>query len=67
MTTDESTMIAPTDRSKPPAMITNVIAEAMIASGAFWFRMLSRLRTVRKLSDIMDSTTTSTTTMMSTA
>ena len=43
--------IAPTDRSNPPAMMTRVMAEASIASGAFWLRMFKRFCTVRKLSD----------------
>ena len=42
--------IAPVDRSKPPETITNVPAIATIASGAFWVRMLSRLRVVRNAS-----------------
>ena len=59
--------VAATDRSNPPAMITSVIADAMIASGAFWFRMFSRLRTVRKFSDSVLSVTTRTTIMIRTA
>ena len=43
--------IAPTERSKPPAMITSVMAAAMIASGEFWFRIFNRFRKVRKLSE----------------
>ena len=42
--------IAPVERSKPPPMMTRVRALAMIASGAFWLRMFSRLRGVRNAS-----------------
>ena len=48
--TDATAKIAPVDRSNPPAMMTSVPAIATIASGAFWVRMLSRLRLVRKAS-----------------
>jgi hypothetical protein len=55
--TEPTAKIAPTERSNPPAMMTSVIADAMIASGAFWLRMLSRFRPVRKLSDRTVSST----------
>ena len=59
--------IAATERSNPPAMMTSVIADAMIASGAFWLRIFSRLRGVRKFSDIMLSAMTRNTIMIRTA
>ncbi len=48
--TEATANIAPVDRSNPPAMITSVPAIATMARGAFWVRMLSRLRLVRKAS-----------------
>ena len=65
--TEPMEKIAATERSNPPAMITSVIADAMIASGAFWLRMFSRLRGVRKFSDSMLSAMTRNTIMIRTA
>ncbi len=64
--TEATAKIAPVDRSKPPAMITSVPAIATMASGAFWVRMLSRLRVVRKASLWIVRTIISTTMRIST-
>ena len=39
------------ERSKPPTIITNVNALAIIANGAFWFNILNIFLGVRNASD----------------
>ena len=53
--------MAPAERSKPPAMITRVIPQAMIPIGADWSRMLSRLVFDRNADDAKVSTRNSAT------
>src|SRR6266849_640619 len=54
----ERTLTTPTmaavERSKPPPMMTRVPAQAMIARGAFWLRMLKRFVGVRNASEDSD-------------
>jgi hypothetical protein len=59
--------MAPAERSKPPAMMTRVAAQAMMPTGADWSRMLNRLRVVRKAGEAMLRATKSTTKVRSTA
>lgn len=44
----ETAKIAPTERSKPPPMMTSVIPTAMIPSGAFWLSSSLMLSQERK-------------------
>ena len=48
--TAETAKMAPTDRSKTPAMMPMVTPQATIQTGADWSRILSRLRWVRNRS-----------------
>ena len=48
--------IAPVDKSNPPTIITNVKAHAIIANGAFWFKILSKFLGVRNASLARDNT-----------
>jgi hypothetical protein len=54
-TTPAMEKIAPTERSKPPAMKTSVEPTAMMPTPAFWSRMLKRLSQVRNALLVIES------------